>query len=99
MNKITRALSAIKGQQHYYGYSAERIDKEGVVLTSRNTETVVEALEKQIPKKPTGVKNTTFNGSIRGEHFKSGDCPSCNNYVDTDDNSKFCAKCGQKLDW
>ena len=51
INEIIRALAAIKGQQSYYGYNAKKIDKEGIVLTSRNADAVVKALEKQITKK------------------------------------------------
>lgn len=58
----------------------------------------IDALDRQIPKNPKNIKNVTFNGSIRN-HFKSGDCPSCNAYVDTDDDLKFCTECGQRLEW
>lgn len=51
----------------------------------------INALEKQIPKKP--IEIDTY-----GEYYK---CPICNKYaVDNFGcNYKFCRECGQKLDW
>lgn len=57
-----------------------------------------EALDKQIATVPNNVKSIKFVGSIR-EQFKTGNCPCCNNAIDTDDDYKFCSECGQKLDW
>lgn len=56
------------------------------------------ACEKQVPKKPIKIKEVEFKGSMRNI-FKSGDCPGCKTYVDTDDDFKFCGECGQKLWW
>lgn len=51
----------------------------------------IQALEKQVPKKPTQL-----NGKIRYcEMFK---CPSCGCEF-SGRVSKFCFRCGQKLDW
>ena len=45
----------------------------------------IEALEKQIPKKPAD-----YDGKI-----KVGFCPDCESVVTSD----FCDNCGQALDW
>lgn len=51
----------------------------------------IEALEKQIPKKP----NDKFN--VPGYVLAYGICPSCNRGVNSD--MKFCSECGQAIDW
>jgi NADH pyrophosphatase NudC (nudix superfamily) len=56
------------------------------------------AAQKQTPKEPTEIRNMEFKGSSR-PYYKSGHCPSCDTYVDTDDNAKFCPECGQALQW
>lgn len=52
---------------------------------------ILEALEKQIPKKPV-----TY-----GEIKNYADCPMCGNTVRGINKpfGEFCSKCGQKLDW
>lgn len=56
--------------------------------------TAIEALEKQIPKKPVVVgEEYIFE---RYEWEKDYECPSCGN-PHADD--LFCSRCGQKLDW
>lgn len=61
-------------------------------------ETAIEALEKQIPKKPYFGEALGFKG------FFGYLCPICRNwllYPDEIPNSRdsFCSFCGQKLDW
>ena len=51
---------------------------------------VVEALEKQIPKKPLN-KTMEYNGDY-------GECPCCGQTVSDYEEFKMC-KCGQALDW
>lgn len=53
--------------------------------------TAIEALKKQIPKKPTDKKDL-YDGTY-------GKCPGCNSAVDEYHDSKYCASCGQALDW
>ena len=58
----------------------------------------IEALEKQLPKKPT-IYGDGFddNGEII---YDSYDCPSCNcSYELDNDKYNHCPNCGQKLDW
>lgn len=55
-------------------------------------ETAIQALEKQIPKKP--IAKPYFYG-------KRYYCSECKHYVCADYNTKesYCSKCGQALDW
>ena len=56
--------------------------------------TAIEALEKQIPKKPVVVDEEYI--FEKDEWEKDYECPSCGNpYAD----DSFCSCCGQKLDW
>lgn len=54
----------------------------------------IEALEKQLPKKPIEV-NDTYTPKI-GE-FRVGTCPNC--LVEVSDRFNVCLDCGQKIDW
>lgn len=56
--------------------------------------TAIEALEKQLPKKPNEVKDV-YTSKI-GE-FRVGKCPNCVNKVS--DRFDLCLECRQKLDW
>lgn len=53
-------------------------------------EIAVEALEKQIPKKP----KINLHGTT--DYNTKCTCPSCGGFVCTD---KYCRNCGQALDW
>lgn len=58
----------------------------------------MEALEKQIPKKPTPIDYEKYIDvinnakSLRGAYW----CPNCKRVVKS---GSFCSNCGQKLDW
>ncbi len=56
--------------------------------------TAIEALEKQLPKKPIEV-NDAYTPKI-GE-FRVGTCPNC--LVKVSDRFNVCLDCGQKIDW
>lgn len=74
------------------------IDAEHTETFERDVECLkkcAEALKKQIPKKPK-VK-TTFNSG-----FQTHECPNCGNefgFCRGIKYSKYCPKCGQRLDW
>ena len=53
--------------------------------------TAIEALEKQIPKKPMGEKYKLIGGF--------GKCPNCNNFIDDMRSYRVCSRCGQAIDW
>lgn len=62
----------------------------------------IEALEKQIPKKPNYEYEQTGNGI--SSVIRLPVCPSCNGINDGEQysagvNEKFCCICGQALDW
>ena len=67
-------------------------------------ETAIEALDKQIPKKPRYVDTRfrhhgrkTSDGSSLDECYE---CPNCNShFFNAFDSEKCCKYCGQALDW
>lgn len=86
LNKIKVLLKGYKDRQKFEG-------------ANETVELIVEALEKQVPKKP----------SYENEYGEEM-CPNCNfrleglyyttGYRDTEELiAKYCPSCGQKLDW
>lgn len=60
----------------------------------------IQALEKQIPKKPR--KTDSYRGIFR--RIYAYVCPTCGNaclekYMNERQNTMFCWNCGQKIDW
>lgn len=51
----------------------------------------IDALEKQIAKKPIGEKYKLIEGF--------GNCPNCNNFIDDMSSYRVCSRCGQAIDW
>lgn len=62
--------------------------------TIENSTIIIEALEKQLPKKPKEEKDT-YTHKI-GE-FRVGKCPNC--LAEVSDRFGVCVDCGQNLDW
>lgn len=62
--------------------------------TIENSTIIIEALEKQLAKKPIEV-NDAYTPKI-GE-FRVAKCPNCGHEVS--DRFDVCLECGQKLDW
>ena len=62
-------------------------------------ETAISAIEKQIPKKPTGIydENESEKGKRLYEEALIGSCPVCHQEVQL--GMKYCMNCGQKLFW
>lgn len=58
----------------------------------------IEALEKQISKKPTPIDYEKYIDVIDNARFLIGAywCPNCKHVVKS---GSFCKDCGQKLDW
>ncbi len=58
--------------------------------------TAVNALEKQIPKKPNKRHSIKF-----GDSYNDGECPVCKaTYSDClSDTPLYCSQCGQRFDW
>ena len=69
-------------------------DKRSIPIRTINM--AIEALEKQIPKKPNDI--STYEGWVvkDEEGYFFGTCPFCKSYVIIE--QKTC-DCGQKLDW
>ena len=66
----------------------------------KNMEMIVQALEKQIPKKPR--KTDSYRGVLKRVYAYV--CPTCGNaclekYMNERQNTMFCWNCGQKIDW
>ncbi len=62
-------------------------------------ERAVKALEKQIPRKVNNLSKIYLDFGV-GKKIKVsayGNCPNCNYNIDIV--SKYCTRCGQKLDW
>ena len=64
----------------------------------KNMEMIVQALEKQIPKKPTPIDYEKYIDVIDNARLLRGAywCPNCKRVVKS---GSFCNDCGQKLDW
>lgn len=58
----------------------------------------IQALEKQIPKKPTPIDYEKYIDVIDNAKFLRGAfwCPNCKHVVHS---GSFCKECGQRLDW
>lgn len=59
----------------------------------------IKALKKQIPRKVNNLSEIYLDFGV-GKKIKVGaygNCPNCN--YDIDIVSKYCTRCGQKLDW
>lgn len=73
---------------------------DGLLMVDLETrQKAIKALEKQIPKKVDNLSEMYMNFG-EGKKIKVGaygDCPSCKQSVDIV--SKYCTRCGQKLDW
>ena len=62
---------------------------------------IVEALEKQIPKKVVDIHRSEHPDDIEynGEDTLYGNCPNCGELTTNLWNSVHCGDCGQALDW
>lgn len=80
----------------------EMIKKYGFVepvIYESEIETIINALEKQIPKKPYDVEERE-ESIENGFYYLGFMCPSCNEpVIGQPYRPKFCKHCGQKLDW
>ena len=57
----------------------------------------IEALEKQIPKKPYLSGDGYWNGQLV---YDTWTCPNCSKSYEVDyDNYDYCPECGQRIDW
>lgn len=78
-----------KAKEHFqYGINCDLFSEP---VTSY-AKTAVEALEKQIPKKPCNIKTAPNHA-----YSTYGDCPCCNE--EAFEYQHCCIYCGQALDW
>lgn len=72
----------------------------GSNISREASKLAIQALEKQIPKKPR--KTDSYKGVLKRVYAYV--CPTCGNaclekYMNERQNTMFCWNCGQKLDW
>lgn len=67
-------------------------------LSTMAKEMAINALEKQIPKKPTPIDYEKYMDTVKNALFLKGAywCPNCNHVVKC---GTYCSDCGQKLNW
>lgn len=95
----TIAWLETKREIHKRGaYKSPIIPKEQIDMIEGYYNLTIEALEKQLTKKPNFegdgyAPNGTFV-------YDTWICPSCEGYYEVDyDDYVYCPQCGQKLDW
>ena len=73
--------------------TGNKIDDEIPIDDKTALEMAIQALEKQVPKKP--IVKTSY---ICGKKYY---CSECKHYICADCNTKksYCSNCGQALDW
>lgn len=82
MNEIEEAIREIRHTKQFYS-------------SEKNFDLAIQALEKQIPKKPLefNVLQNNFGKLL----YKRGKCPICGEKMINDIN--YCSNCGQAIDW
>ena len=71
----------------------------GVTVSDEASRMAIQALEKQIPKKPEYEGDGYADGELVYDYAK---CPICGHdfeYEINDWGCNYCSNCGQKLDW
>ena len=95
--KVREAIEAFRGQVDWL----KRIDDKGCEEARRCCieyfETAIEALEKQLPKKPTYEGDGYApDGTFIWDEWL---CPRCGSRYEIDyDNYNYCPNCGQRID-
>ena len=94
--KESEAIEKLKNMRLYMQIEDKNNDCKFTEDDYKANEMAIQALEKQIPKKPVNYD----------KHYYK--CPCCNEDLEIDNDMlfvydeeppKFCIKCGQKLDW
>lgn len=87
--KVREAIEWMKNERIIHKYStyiSPSIPKEQINLIEEYYNLAIEALEKQLPKKPV-LKRKAYGGIMV--------CPIC----EVSDYGKYCRHCGQKIKW
>lgn len=64
--------------------------------TIENSTIIIEALEKQLPKRVNYEGAFINSGFTR---YQMAKCPTCERWYRSNDENNYCSGCGQKLDW
>ena len=106
MNALDIAISALKEVQLYkdnklclvpedvYSRQCSELDTYKEIGT---VEEFREAVEKQAAERINYETNAVFNNGFG--YYRIGKCPICNSCYSSNDEIKYCSKCGKKLDW
>lgn len=87
--KVREAIEWMKNERIIHKcstYISPSIPKEQINLIEEYYNLAIEALEKQLPKKPV-LKRKAYGGIMV--------CPIC----EVSDYGKYCRRCGQKIKW
>ena len=94
---LQREISTLEAQKDYDEYG-QPLFNESLDVVIGGYELAIEALEKQLPKKP----NFEGDGYAPDGTFvyDTWECPNCGECYEVDyDDYDYCPKCGQKIDW
>ena len=85
------AIEIVRKEKAYMDSHAGRAQSEAFQMA-------INALEKQIPKKPIAIDYEKYMDTVKNALFLKGSywCPNCNHVVKC---GTYCSDCGQKLDW
>lgn len=64
--------------------------------TIENSTIIIEALERQLPKRVNYEGAFINSGFTR---YQMAKCPTCERWYRSNDENNYCSGCGQKLDW
>lgn len=81
------ALAHFKNHEYMTGFSWQ----------DEMSEVAIEAIEKQIPKKPLLEGDGYYDGEMVYDGWR---CPNCDEYFEIDEEAyKYCPECGQRICW
>ena len=94
------AVEKLKNMRLFMKIEDEKNDCKFTEDDYKANEMAIQALEKQIPKKPR--KTDSYRGVLKRVYAYV--CPTCGNvclekYMNERQNTMFCWNCGQHLDW
>ena len=84
-------------QEQIFAYKELRNNGQAFFVdTYEDADRIIEALEKQIPKKPNFEGDGYADGAMVYDVWR---CPNCDRAYEVDyDNYEYCPNCGQKID-
>ena len=85
-------------EQQIYAYKKLKENNQAFFVdTHEEADRIIEALEKQIPKKPDFEADGYADGQLV---YDTWICPCCGVHYEVDyDDFKYCPECGQAIDW